>query len=118
MAVYAFLQFQSMNGKRKFIEAMNVNCCKRNCYNYCICLRHRRSEVDYKFLGNRWPTVTDAPDPSQIIWTNLGIDSCNRCIRGFFIYVVLFAIVVCGFIGIVFAYNYQNSLQDANWSPS
>jgi len=85
---------------------MDVNCCKRYCYNFCPCFKHRKSEVDYKYLGERWPEITDAPDPTLIIWNNLGIDQCSRCIRGFLIYLVLFVVVVLGFVGIVFAYNY------------
>ena len=40
-AIYVFLQFESMNGKKKFEDAVNISLFKRFWYNFC-CLCYKK----------------------------------------------------------------------------
>jgi len=57
-----------MHGKNKFIDNMKVSSVKR----CCIQKFGDKSLIDYKYLGTNWPMVEDAPDPTVILWENLG----------------------------------------------
>ena len=64
---------------------------------YCDC-QGRRNGLKHKYLGNRWPKVSDAEDPSLIIWKNLGIGKIERACRNLTIYLMSLILVVGGFI--------------------
>ena len=53
-----------MNGKKKFLKGMNIGCCRR-----CILRCQGKEEtIAHKYIGDRWPEVKEAPDPSLIVW--------------------------------------------------
>jgi hypothetical protein len=68
-AIYSFITFQSMNGKKKFMKALKISRWQR-CVLRC---KGRKSEIQHKYLGKHWPQVSDAVDPSLILWQNLGV---------------------------------------------
>jgi len=44
---YAYIQFQSMNGKQKFLKAMDINSCRR-CMLRC---KKQQDTIEHKYLG-------------------------------------------------------------------
>lgn len=64
-AVYAFIQFESMNGKNKFLDAMEMSCLKKFCVRRIMCQDKQNA---YKYLSGHWPEVIEAPDPTLIEW--------------------------------------------------
>ena len=49
-----------------------------------------------------WPNLTVAPEPSLIIWLNLGINKVSRLIRKQILNLFSFAIIIIGFLAIVY----------------
>ena len=105
MCVYSYIQFQSMNGKEKFMKAMNIGCCKRN---LMIC-RGEKDEIDHKYLGGRWPTVQDSTHPSLILWQNLGYGAIDRCLTSFYVGFVTLILMSIGFGIIISLILYKDS---------
>ena len=65
---YAFIQFQSMNGQKKFLEAMEISVWKKI---KLMCCRVEKKNT-HKLIGGKWPEVKYADEPSLINWANLG----------------------------------------------
>jgi t-SNARE complex subunit (syntaxin) len=57
--IIAYAQFQSMNGRDKFLRAINKT---------AWCMRICTKRHDYKYLKKRWPEVAKGPEPTVIIW--------------------------------------------------
>lgn len=103
---YAYVQFQSMNGKKKFLKAMNIGCCKR-CWIRC---QGKQDEIAHKYLGGKWPEVKSAPDPTLIMWQNLGKGSIERCGRSTIANVIAFILLLVGFVFIVYLFGVRDGL--------
>ena len=93
-----------MNGKTKFLNAMNASWGRR----LCDCNRSLRN----KYLGNRWPVVSSAPDPTLIIWKNLGKGKIERCCRNMMILLAAFALLGLGFLTIVKIYEVNDDFKN------
>ena len=112
--VYAYIQFDSMNGKEKFLRAYKIGAVRR-CVLKC---EGRKDEISHKYLGKpkgccscgtgEWPELKGATDPSLIQWKNLGIGKIERCFRTFAVYVASIIFIVLGFIVIVLLLNWQD----------
>jgi hypothetical protein len=92
-----------MNGKKKFLKALKISRCQR-CVLRC---KGRSNEIEHKYLGKHWPQVSDAVDPSLILWQNLGVSRFSQIVRQTIIYFICF-ILVCGAflaIGLGMKYN-------------
>ena len=90
-----------MNGKEKFLKAMNIGCCKRM---FMRCNKQGK-ELEHKYLANRWPEVNEATDPSLILWENLGIGKIRRWMRAFGVLLISVLLMILGFtlvIGLIF----------------
>jgi hypothetical protein len=63
-----------MNGKTKFLNALDKNrlSCKSRCLVSCGC-PHKVPELKDKLIGGSYPEVQEAPNPTLIIWQNLGV---------------------------------------------
>ena len=93
-----------MNGKEKFLKAMKTGACKRCCIRHCgVC--GDRDELERKYLGGRFPHVAEAPDPSLIIWKNLGKGKIERGCRNVMIFIFAVSLVVLGFLAIIKIYE-------------
>jgi len=64
-----------MNGKEKFLNALDINICKRG----LMRCQKKHEAIEHKYIGGKWPKVDVAPDPSLIIWSNLGNGKIKRC---------------------------------------
>ena len=95
-----------MLGKEKFLKAMKVGCCKRFCMKYC---KGQGEMIDYKYLGNRWPEVHQAPDPSLILWQNLGFGVIDRCLYSCYVILATLFLLLLGFSLIVYLILYKDS---------
>ena len=93
----AFIQFQSMNGLRKFKDAMGMNILARFYYIFTC----RGERIVHKYLNQTiWPEIYAAPEPSQIIWGNLGYRPINRFFRLLIINALTIMIIGSGFYGL------------------
>jgi hypothetical protein len=88
-----------MNGKEKFVKAMQVNACRRCCIMKC----GKKENLEYKYLESHWPKIVDAPDPTLINWQNLGYTRFNRFIRSLIVNLICFVIVMASFYSIIYA---------------
>lgn len=101
--VIAFIQFMSMNGVTKFENAMNIGYFQW-CFMYLTC---RKDKIKHKYLNaDIWPNMQPAPEPSLIMWNNLGITYKERRVRGLLVSIASIFVMIFGFAGI----SYGNKL--------
>ena len=114
--VYVYIQFKSMNGAKKFTNAINMNACKRffawccNRNKYKRCGGRSFDRIKHKYIGNQWPNTVETVDPALILWKNLGIGKIDRCTRSLFTYILSFIIILLGFSVIVYTLNYEGNI--------
>lgn len=77
---------------------------------YCSCCG-TRDDIEHKYIGGRWPVVEEAPDPTLIIWKNLGKGKIERCCRNIMILLFAFALVVLGFLTITKIYEVNDEVK-------
>ena len=94
-----------MNGKKKFLEAMNIGCCKR-CTKMCS---NKHDEIMHKYLGGRWPEVKEATHPSLILWKNLGYGKIDRCLHSCYVSFFALLLMIGGFSIVIALIFYKNS---------
>ena len=95
--ILCFIEFRSMNGLQKFENAMKISCLKRA---FLICL-WRKDEFRHKYLdGEKWPKFSAPPEPSLIIWENLGVSKVSQLIRRGIINVLSIIVTILGFYGV------------------
>jgi hypothetical protein len=79
-----------MNGKQKFKDAFAHH---NKCQRFVLRCRGRHNEIAHKYIGETWPRVEDAPDPTLINWENLGASKthrrCCKLITNFFAVILL-----------------------------
>ena len=103
-----------MNGKTKFLKAMQVSRCRRcltRCCGGCSACCGDVQQLRNRYLGGRWPRVSEAPDPSLIIWKNLGKGKIERCCRNVTIFLAAFALLSLGFWAIVNIYEVNDDFK-------
>jgi hypothetical protein len=54
-----------MNGKNKFLDAMEVSCLRKFFIRRIMC---QDKKHEFKYLSGHWPEVIEAPDPTLIEW--------------------------------------------------
>jgi hypothetical protein len=92
-----------MNGVQKFKNAMNFGYVYQR-WMYYTCRYHK---IEHKYLnGNIWPKLFEAPEPSLILWENVGARLCNRITRATIIHMCFLAIIVIGLYALSIADNY------------
>ena len=97
-ARYAYVQFQSMNGKDKFLKAMDIGCCTR------CCMKCKKTDdlIAHKYMQGKWPAIAPATDPTLILWQNLGKGKIARCGRSTISNIFAGIILLAGFFLIVY----------------
>lgn len=109
----------SMNGKKKFLNALDkrrLGCCNR-CLVNCWC-QHRVEEIHHKLIGGAYPEVMPAPNPTLIMWQNLGVGRISQCCRALLVYFLSALIISIGFAVIIY-FNYLSEQRTINaWSPT
>ena len=86
-----------MNGVKKFREAINISRMRRLFY-FITC---RKKLIEHKYLnGSVWPELHNAPEPSQIMWSNLGYSRQNRYVRVLVVNFISIIVLCLGFYGI------------------
>lgn len=65
------------------MDEMNLTVFQRCLANW----RDRKEEpedkkIEYKYIGNAWPKIEEAPDPMTIRWKNLSLSSMSLKVRG------------------------------------
>ena len=105
-ARYAYVQFQSMNGKQKFLKAMDIGCWKR-CRLRCS---NKLGPIEHKYIAGDWPDVESATDPTLILWQNLGKGKISRCGRGTISIIFSILLLLGGFLLIVLIMNEQKAI--------
>ena len=95
-----------MNGREKFLNAMNISCWKR-CRLRCS---SKIDTIEHKYMGGEWPDVVPATDPTLILWHNLGKGKIARCGRGTISIIFSILVLLGGFLLIVFIMNEQKKI--------
>mmetsp|Transcript_2180 Transcript_2180/g.3250 ORF Transcript_2180/g.3250 Transcript_2180/m.3250 type:complete len:85 (+) Transcript_2180:2184-2438(+) len=73
----------------------------------CTC---RGSRIKHKYLdGKFWPKPEAAPEPSLILWNNLGVSGCSRWIRTIAVNIISITIIVIGFLAISYGKRYTEN---------
>lgn len=98
-----------MIGKQKFLKAMDINACRR----CCLRCSKKDDEIAHKYLAGRWPDVKTAPDPSLIIWENLGKGNLDRCGRSTASNCLAFFLLILGFAVIIYLLNLQEQYKQS-----
>ena len=104
-----------MNGKEKFLKAFKVDPCSRWCMYYND---YHWDDIKHKYLGKRWPSVEEAPDPTLIIWKNLGKGRIERCCRNLMIFIVAIILVILGFLSITKLYEVNDEYKAQKFSTA
>ena len=94
-----------MNGKAKFLKAMNISSCRR-CIIRC---QGKQDTIEHKYIGGKWPVFEPAPDPSLIVWENLGKGKIARCGRASMTNIMAFILLCGGFAFIIWLFGLQQS---------
>lgn len=63
----AFVTFRSMEGQARMLQAYKMGKCKTCCIMCCF-----QEKVKGKLFREKWLKVDEAPNPSLIMWENLG----------------------------------------------
>ena len=95
-----------MNGKQKFLKAMDIGCCKR-CRLRC---KNQGDTIKHKYLAGDWPAVEPATDPTLILWQNLGKGKIARCGRSTISIIFSILLLLAGFLLIVVLLNEQKKV--------
>lgn len=77
--------------------------CRRCCILTCSKCG-KPEDIEHKYLAGYWPKPKTAPDPSLILWQNLGVSKLNRFCRQVFIYALSFLIIAVSFAVIIYSY--------------
>jgi hypothetical protein len=84
-----------MNGVSKFKKAIEISRIRR-AWIICSC---RKKMIEHKYFeGETWPKFEEAPEPSLIIWNNLGISKGSRRIRTGLINIFSTVVMLSGFL--------------------
>ena len=89
-----------MDGVEKFQDELNISAGKRYCINTCGCCGNKK-DIEHKYFNGKWPKYERAPDPSLIIWGNLGVTPVRQCCRSFGVLIISTIIVIASFAAIV-----------------
>jgi hypothetical protein len=76
------------------------------------------ADSDYKLIGGRYPQVENAPDPTLIIWKNLGVGKINRCCRASLNYFLSAVIIAIGFAIIIYIGIVRDRRALSAWQPT
>ena len=88
-----------MNGCTKFKNALNISLFTRILYY----IGGKKDQIAYKYLDDSiWPNVTNAPEPTLIIWLNLGVSKLNNFFRKLLLNFLSLFLLFLGFIIIFF----------------
>ena len=78
--------------------------CKKRCLPCCFKQNLQTMEFEGKMLK-----VEDAPEPSLILWENLGVGKCEWYCRIFVNIFVSFVLIICSISVIVLVMNHQHN---------
>ena len=85
------------------MKAMNINACKR-----CILRGNYKGDlIQHKYIAGKWPGVHDAPDPTLILWENLGKGRIEKCGRSTLSNILAGILLLVGFLTIIYLLNVQ-----------
>jgi hypothetical protein len=71
-----------------------------------------QSETKHKYFEGKWPrVVAETPDPSVILWKNLGVNINQRRLRGFLIYLLSTVITLLSFALIMWGFSEKEKLE-------
>ena len=83
---------------------MDINCCRRM---WMRCQK-KDDQILHKYLSGKWPQVESAPDPSLILWSNLGKGKIERCGRNSLSLILSMILLLLGFAAIIYLLNVQD----------
>ena len=88
---------------------MDIGIIKR-CFLIMTC---QKDKLKHKYLnGNIWPKVHAAPEPTLIMWNNLGIGYREKELRKFIVSILSIFVMIVGFALISYGNKLINGRQD------
>ena len=84
-------------------------------YYLCCCLIEKKNKK--KRLKERIKVYL-APEPEDVIWQNMEFTLFQRFYRIIIIYLISFLLIGIAFYAVYKLNNYQDSIEEKNWSPS
>jgi len=109
-----------MNGKKKFIKAFELNCCQR----IAMICRCKKDRLRHKYIGDRWPQIGESPDPTLIMWENLGVRKGQRNCFKWITNLLAFILILINFRIVIFFNKFKDQKQmtfkesdEFNWNP-
>ena len=76
------------------------------------CCHARQKELKEKFFYGRWMNYSQACEPDEIQWENLGYPARSRMTRRCCSWVIAFAMIFVGILGLVSLNYYADSLNE------
>ena len=70
-------------------RALRINCCSVP------------NKLKHKTIDGKYPRITHAPDPQNVIWHNIPYTTCNRFWRKSFVALISIIIMIASFVAIV-----------------
>ena len=83
---------------------MDVSSCRR-CILRC---QKKEDEIAHKYISGKWPHIEAAPDPSLILWSNLGKGKIERCGRSTVSLILSIVLLLLGFATIIYLLNLKD----------
>jgi len=108
-----------MNGKQKFLEAYDTKklSCGNRCYWKCGC-HDKVTEWQHKLIGGEVPEFHRSPNPTLILWENLGVGAVSRCCRAALVYFLSALIIAIGFVIIIYMSYLRDKRVEDSWAPT
>lgn len=100
-----------MEGAARLVNAYNKSRTYRCCTFYCSDCCVDKKTYRRKLFHNKWLKVTEAVEPSLIMWENLGVTKKGRCIRIIFISIISLALLLATTILIVYVKWWETGLK-------
>jgi len=92
---------------------MKTTCLRKSFIGKCFKIGDFKS-IEHKFIGGVWPQPEIAPDPSLVIWPNLGVGKLSRMFRSFIVYLISLGIIGVSFLFIIELYLFKQKYDDDN----
>jgi hypothetical protein len=87
-----------MEGRERMLKAYDYNWMSRFCLLKCC----KKAHIENKYFFNRWLEVSPGPEPSDILWENLGVTKCERVTRICIITIIsLIFVILTSYVAVI-----------------
>jgi hypothetical protein len=105
----AYVVFRSMEGAARVKSAYSTYGCTRS-VSKCCCKAWWKKNTERKYFLGKWLKISEACDPSIIVWENLGYSNCSRYLRTALVVFISVILVFGTIIGIFYTREWDKIL--------